>query len=656
MALAILLAAWPLAGAFAAGEPSITVYGTTGSASGSVQGLTAWLGGPDGRPIPSQDTDPRTGQWIARVERPGLYAAVVEEAHGFGPALRPGVTVREGEFNRVHIALPFQYELLHVGQPAAEAHREYGQQFVAAGTGITAIAFQDYQNVLITLHENDASGPQLGKAVAASSYYPLGTLPTVPGQRYYLRFARKDGAPFRMHVVGENRYDQGTAFLDGKRDSSLDLALRIQHNPPGQILRHKPGSNTHVFRKAERCYGQTFTAAGDGLAMLSVFPVPSGQEPTDPVIQIFESGPDGRPLGPPVSSRILVFNPGQRPLESGQKYYIQVCLPQSQGGLSMWTSQQDDFVEGELYVDGQAVRDRDLAMMLVEYESHKVAPTAPVTPDWRPGMAPYASRLTADGRAKLVWDLPATGDIAGVLIRRFLPGQSSDPSATGELIAQIAASSPGRHQYTDMGLTNGTTYRYTVCAVDAWGNESEPLKAPVIPAEAMPLPVELLNGDLSGPDDTGFPHGWQTRTISGAVPAFRLDRPAAGKNEPASAGWEVPEGAGHTDTVLCQRVPCEKGRRYRLSCEIRLWNPWNNREMIICGVAGVDPTGGADPLAEQVVWSSPMCRRSAWAPASTAAVAQSDHLTVYLRGAAQFSRLMNVRFRNVELEDVTHMP
>lgn len=54
------------------------------------------------------------------------------------------------------------------------------------------------------------------------------------------------------------------------------------------------------------------------------------------------------------------------------------------------------------------------------------------------------------------------------------------------------------------------------------------------------------------------------------------------------------------------------------------------------------------------MWSSPVFERSEWIPLSAAVVAESDHLTVFLRGYSDYSRLMNTRFRDVNLTDVTH--
>lgn len=640
----------PVAAA-AVDDSGIMVHGSTGAPGGTAAGLTTYLSDPKmGPPIICRPTHEYSGQWVARVPGRGVYTAAIEEAYGFGPALRPAAIVSETGFNRIHIELPFQYDLLQGGKPADADHAEFGQVFVAPGTAITGIAFQNADGVLIALHEGNAAGRQIGQAVCASSNYPYGALPTIPGGKYYLRFTRADGSPFRMHVVADNRYPDGSAYMDGKSQSSLDLALRIQYNPAGQIIRHRPRF-TEVYKTASKTYGQTFVAKGTSLAMLSVFPAVGDGPTVAPIIRILESGPEGKAVGPAIESRILLFSPGQMSLAPGKRYYIEVSAPAKDGPFRLWTSRTDDFKDGELLVDGTPVADRDLAMILIEYEPDKVPPPSATAVNWRPGASPYAQRYSADGRVRLVWDIPAGGDITSMIISRLRLSEGG-VQAEPELIAEIPASAPGRYQYAESGLENGQPYRYTIRTVDAAGNESEPLAGPVMPRPAIPMVAELLNGDFSGPGDSGLPYGWMTKTIAGTVPAFKLDAPDGNRNPIPAAGWEVSEEARFSDTVLYQRVPCEKGRRYQLAAEVRLWNPWNNQQMIICAQVGIDPTGGDDPLGRSVVWGSPTYQREKWTMLATAAAAEADSITVYLRGHSQYSHLMNTRFRSVTLAEI----
>lgn len=636
-------------------EPLLTVHGNNAAVAGAAGDFAAWLSGEShaGRPIRTETTDPFNGQWIARLEQAGVYTAAVEEIHGFGPILRPGIHVRQGEHCRVNLVLPLEYDFSDAAASGEQPHKEYGQSFTASGTGIIGITFRNAEGVQISLHENDLRGSQIGAGVVARASYPEGTLPTTPGRVYCLRFIREDGEPFVMPVIKNSGYERGSAYMDGRKQSDLDLAVRIQYNPSGQILRCKPGV-TEVCHPARRSVGQTFVAKGTSLAMVSVFPAwdsASGQPPT---IRFLQTGPGGPLIGSPVPGRMALFNPGRFQLNPGETYYIEIAAGNPEGGLRLWTSRSDDFGGGELYVDGSPVSGRDLAMILVEYEADKVVPSAPLTPSFRPGMPAVAQRYPSDRKARLVWDLPADNDIAGVTIHR-VDSRRKVEEPEGIPIVKLNVSSRGRYQYVDAGIENGVAYQYLIRTVDVAGNRSEPLNAAVTARPGIPAAADLLNGDFSGPTDAGVPYGWLTHTIAGAVPAFRTD---SGDNsrESMAAGWEVSEDAQASDTVLFQQIPCEKGRRYRLTAECRLWNPWNSREMVICGLLGIDPAGGDDPLAASVIWSSPTHRREEWTALSVAAVAGADSITVYLRGHAQYSRLMNTRFRRAVLADVTHLP
>lgn len=631
----------------------IVIHGLNGTSTVTTGGLTTYLGGGFdlGPPIVCARTDDRTGQWAVTLDAPGTYTATVEEADGLGPVLRPGITLREEGFDRVQVVLPFAYDLLGGSQRSENAHTEFGQTFIAAGTEINGIVFENADGVLVSLHEENAQGPQVGPTVHAAAWYPQGSLPTKVGGKYYLRFTRSDGAPFRMGVREGNPYHDGSAYFDGHSQPSLDMAMRIQICPDGQIVRCKPG-HTEVYRPARRCYGQAFVARGTGLALFSCFPAYGGGRRFEPTVRFFESGPDGKPIGEPVTSRIVVLNPDELKLVAGRRYYVEVSADLPPGELKMWTSHSDDFEGGELFVDGEPVPERDLAMILVEYEADEARPPMPTATSYSPGTPPYAQRFPASGKVRLVWDIPASNDICGAVVRRLDVGQGAS-QGDEEIIARMPVSARGRYQYVDTGLEDDRAYRYTIRTVDVAGNESEPLNAPVVPCPRVPMAAALLNADLRGPSDAWIPLGWQVRTIAGATPAFRVEPGDGGQGAPSSAGWEVPEGAGRTDTVFFQRVPCEAGRAYELRAEVRLWNPWNNREMVIFAVIGIDPNGGTDPLSPSVVWSSPTHEREKWVPLRTSAKAESDWMTVYLRGYSQYTRLMNTRFRLVGLEDVT---
>jgi phosphatidylinositol-3-phosphatase len=118
-------------------------------------------------------------------------------------------------------------------------------------------------------------------------------------------------------------------------------------------------------------------------------------------------------------------------------------------------------------------------------------PHGPKKADTTPPTAPSNLKATAgDGKVSLSWG--ASTDNVGVAGYRVQRG--------GSTIATIGGSTLS---YTDAGLTNGTTYSYTVRATDARGNVSAASNT----AMATPSPT----GSLGGPCGTsiGHPAIWQ---------------------------------------------------------------------------------------------------------------------------------------------------
>lgn len=642
----VMLALLPGVFSVVRAQAEIVIFGNNGCPRSNWGDMHTFLvreGNPAGL-IAAERSGP--AQWAARVAEPGVYAAAVEDAYGFGPVVRTGIIVAEGRRNRVNVLLEFPYDLVDEGVVADREHGEYGQTFVARGTSITAIVLKDAEYVQISMHEGSRDGRRIGRTVAPGSYYPHGTLPTVPGQLYYLSLVRQDGSPFRMQAARGNRYPDGEAFFDGRGDPEFDLALRIQQDPVGRILRHKPGM-TSVHGSARHSQGQTFIARGTGLALVTLYPVLGARTGLETVIRFREDGPGGAQMGPDIPGRMAVFGPKDLPLAAGRRYYIEVTAPEE---FRMWSSMKDDFEGGELYMDGRRVPGRDLAMILVEYDRDDTPPPMPQAPSWRIGMPPYAQRFAADGRARLVWDVPDSNDISKVRIsRRVHDGERP--------VAEVPVSARGRYQYVIDGLANGEIGHFAIRTVDAAGNESDPLHAPVAPMASIPMAALLLNTDLDERNDGMMPVGWTPVVIAGNVPAFQMDGPESEERSAMAFGWEVPEGRGMTDTALYQQIPCEWGRSYEVSVETKLWNPWDNREMIILSMVGIDTAGGTDPLADSIVWSSPTyVRHQRWNRLSVSATAEDDRITVFLRGYSNFSRLMYTRFRDVTLTDVTTVP
>lgn len=577
------------------------------------------------------------GQYLAYVSRPGTYTAAIEDGYGFGPALKPGVLITPEGLNRLNVRLNLFYDFLD-GQFAPDAAREFGQTFKAPGTAITGITFKDWQGILISLHEGGPLGRQVGKTVAPASFYPADTLPTIPGKNYYLKFVRADGTPFKMRFA--SGYPDGCAFADGKPIADADLALRVQFNPSGQILRLRP-KYSDVYQSAQKSYGQTFTAKGTSLAMLVVFPAKGEKDNSKVAIRFFENGPGGRPVGPTIASRAVIFNPGDFPLVPGQKYYFEVSKVYSGDTLKLYAENSDTLEGGEMYLDGNPIPNWDLAIILIEYDRDTVAPPTPT----------IVQTCPAHGKLKFVWDVPMSNDISKIIIRR-IPLPQSDERAEGPKVAEISAPTQGQFCWLDTGLQNGTTYRYSFHAVDAAGNESPAAQCEGTPTANMPLVAEIINGDFQAPDDFLMPYGWMFTILSGNLPDFCIDNEGNHPTGDRTAGWEA---NGRSNGVFYQRVACEPGRLYRISAETWRTDTWRNNNFNVGTVIGVDSHGGVDALAPSVIWSQPFYLPEIWTTQSVTVRAQADCITVFLRGIVQYDRErgLHVRFDNVKIEDIT---
>lgn len=617
----------------------IPVFGVSGSPKDGWHELWAYIGpGVRGKDIgiANCQSSNRDGGWTMWLDKPGTYAGMIFDAYGFGPALRPGIIITEKGFNRVNLCLPFQYDIS--GKPAETESKEYGQTFKAEGTSITGISFDNSNDVEISMYEGGPLGRQVGKTVPVSDFYRHGTLPTKPGKTYYIRFRRMDGASFKMPIAEGNPYPEGEAYIEGKPQEGLDLAFRIQYDPSGIIYSHKP-RGSELYGWAKESYGQTFTARGTSLAML-VTGVAYGDKPyQNPTIRILEGGPGGKQVGPTIKDYLIVLNPGDIPLTPGKKYYIEVSEPTPPAGLNMWVETSDVIPDGELYFEGEPVPGRDLAIRLVEYEKDTVPPPPPTN----------VKNIPGDGKMKVVWDVPLSNDISKVVVRRMeLPRR--DPKDKGQIIAEIPTACQGRFYCLDTGLKNGRGYLYSICTVDAAGNESVAAEGTGTPCAGLPLPAELLNGDFDAPHDFLMPFGWMAKSLNGVLTNLYMDRDDNDPKANKAAGWS---SGGAWDFVLCQRVPCEKGRRYQFSADTWRRDPWNNDNANALTLIGMDPTGGDDPLSKSVLWTQPIYKSNEWVPQSVTAVAQSDYITVYLRGYAQYGGFTDARFDNAKIIDVT---
>jgi large repetitive protein len=123
-------------------------------------------------------------------------------------------------------------------------------------------------------------------------------------------------------------------------------------------------------------------------------------------------------------------------------------------------------VTGTTYTDPGRTNDVEYAYSLVAVDTHgnrSAASTAvPATPrDLPPAPPTDVLATTGDRRAVLSWTAPAAPDVVGYRVL----------APDGSTVATVAAPTT---RATVTGLTNGTSYRFTVVAVDAGGNVSAP--------------------------------------------------------------------------------------------------------------------------------------------------------------------------------------
>jgi fibronectin type 3 domain-containing protein len=153
---------------------------------------------------------------------------------------------------------------------------------------------------------------------------------------------------------------------------------------------------------------------------------------------------------------------------------------------------------------------------------------ASATPS-QPATAPSAptglTATAANGSVKLSWSPPASNGGAAVtgydLYRGTTPG--------GEASTPVATSITGTN-FTDTGLTNGTTYYYTVTAVNAVGMSPQSGEASATPQATTP----------SAPLNVVASSGNAQATLSWSVPATTGGSPITGYNvyRGTSAGGE----------------------------------------------------------------------------------------------------------------------
>ncbi|NBC84457.1 MAG: carbohydrate-binding protein [Bacteroidetes bacterium] len=203
-------------------------------------------------------------------------------------------------------------------------------------------------------------------------------------------------------------------------------------------------------------------------------------------------------------------------LTAGNKYFIEALMKEAGGGDNLavgWRKPSDgDGTSPVGVIPGSA---------LSEYSGGDPGDTDPPAPP---------SGLSAsgnDGSVSLNWNDNGEGDLAGYNVYRS--------TSSGGSYSQINGSLVSNSDYTDNGVTNGTTYYYVVTAEDGNGNESG------YSGEASATPSD-------GGGTSGDYYSYECRWDGPGDPAYLADD-GSGKvvyqsSNDASAHWfEVSEGS-----------------------------------------------------------------------------------------------------------------
>lgn len=567
----------------------------------------------------------------------GLYTQGFSEWNGFGLLYRKAVEVPTSgdapftELSHRPTAYCFGTE------PCASSSYVYAQSFRAQGESVVSVALRcaspSSGTIAVTILDGEGpAAPPIGptrtlpvsSAVPAYACWHSGEVPTVPGHIYTARISLEDGGPFalfRQTVRNGMRHENpdGRTWADGVE---TDDPLAIVVNADGGGIRAamcclEPSS----FEIASKYAGQSFTAVGSSLLAVSWRMAPRTILCKVTLHDGVETGAVGLQIGPakyvrpaPGSQRTVVtFAPGEAPTVPGQTYYVKLEM-QDQSSLTISnTGTQDAYPGGQAFNNG-AARPWDFAMGIYQEESPGSLdlPRVEIT-------APRVESITPD-QAVVGWDTNIPADsLVEYGPRTPYPSNCHSADALSAHSMQLSGLLPNtlyhaRTRSSASGASEGVSGDIVFLTAPGGANL---LSNPGFESGSLAPWVVFGSGSI-GPV-TGV---WQ------------------GGSSPRGGDWAL-GGAGECEAVrggAYQSVTAASGREYRLSA----W-AWTLTEggdfysvdrQTLCAV-GIDPTGGIDPEAASVVWSTPAFSQRAYCPLNVSAIAASDHVTVFVRGGTQ---------------------
>jgi hypothetical protein len=525
---------------------------------------------------------------------------------------------------------------------------EFGQTFVATGP-VTMIYLRNplpsSPSYTLTVHDGSPTGAQVGQARTVSGYwdnrviYGYGQMPTVKGRTYYVRLRTSGGNGILCQMDPRPDFSDpmpgGWLYLgNGSTLTSYpdrDLGLVIMCDDDGLLTNLFTRSNgQHVDGTS---VGQTFIARGVNLISAAFWL----NDPTFPtyVVRLYRGGPAGGAIGPAKRARLprpgadpemlVVWSPGECPLEPGQTYYIEVT---KEGGGTFNVAQvntSDSYPYGQAFRNGIALAGTDLAGTLMEEESAGSATRARIQ---------FASEPTATSRSAtnitIEWSTDVSSDTELAYAVDFPPYTATNYSAA--LVTN--------HSVTLDRLQPNTLYHFQVRseATDFYPAISRDFVA----CTRNRAPNLLINGDFeegTGPSPRSLIPGWtkanmDIRTTTGNW-FFSL--------QPTNGSWFC-EGAlqgGNADGYIYQRVSgMSNGLDYTFSASILTamrendtwkYDVWDRDSRISYVRLGIDPMGGTNVDAASVQWTPRFYSHLHYTQVAKTVIAQTDALTVFVR-------------------------
>lgn len=300
---------------------------------------------------------------------PGEYSLGVADLFYFRPKLFSLVPVRNGQVTPGDFRLRSGYFVRGRDMSDGPSCREARQTFVATGN-VVKVTVWPRGNVRLYCSIHDAeTDKQIGVARDTPSQagvaftWAHGEVPTVKGQRYYLKLRQPDGEPFSLYVASGKAgraYPLGQAYYDGVAKPDDDIFSVIEFDDDGLITMCQ-WQPTDGKGQGGTEVGQTFKAIGPYINMVTIFATAVEGQYAETRFSIHEDGPTGKQIGPAKTSRLwnyrpmgqvfsVTWQPGEVPVQPGKTYYLKAVTETP--GFYAFTNKQNGYPHGQAYFNG----------------------------------------------------------------------------------------------------------------------------------------------------------------------------------------------------------------------------------------------------------------------------------------------------------------